>query len=169
MLWTQIDDIDIVNVRQDAPVKVTVDALPGETFEGKVMHVSPMGEKVNGITRFSVNIEIKGGPHLRPGMQANAYIDAGSAKDVLLVPIEAVFEEDGKPMVEILQPDGTVRMVVIKLGLMNNRYAEVTSGVKEGDLVITGSSADLLPSQHIKSNDSLLPEKEENNGQNNQN
>jgi multidrug efflux pump subunit AcrA (membrane-fusion protein) len=169
MLWTQVDDIDIVNVKQDAPVKVTVDAVPGETFEGRVTHVSPMGEKVNGITRFSINIEVKGGPHLRPGMQANAYIDAGSAKDVLLVPVEAVFEEDGKPMVEILDPDGTVRMVDIKLGLMNDRYAEVISGVEEGELVITGSSADLLPSQHIKSNDSLLPDKKEDSGSENQN
>lgn len=161
MLWTQVDDIDIVHVKQDAPVKVTVDAVPGEIYEGKVTHVSPMGEKINGITRFSVNMQVKGGPQLRPGMQANAYIDAGSAKDVLLVPIEAIFEEDGKAMVEVLEPDGTVKLADIKLGLMNDRYAEVISGVKEGDLVITGSSADLLPSQHIKSNDNLLPDKEE--------
>jgi HlyD family secretion protein len=169
MLWTQVDDIDIINVRQDAPVRVTVDALPGEVYEGKVTHVSPMGEKVNGITRFSVNMQIKGGPHLRPGMQANAYIDAGSAKDVLLVPVEAIFEEDGKPMVEILDPDGTVRLVDIKIGLMNDRYAEVIEGVKEGELVITGSSADVLPSQHIKSNDSLLPDKGQDDDQDNQN
>ncbi|MBA1334142.1 MAG: hypothetical protein HPY66_1626 [Firmicutes bacterium] len=168
MLWTQVDDIDIIHVRMDAPVKVTVDALPGEVFEGKVTYVSPMGEKVNNITRFSVNMEIKGGPLLRPGMQANAYIDAGSAKNVLLVPVEAIFEEDGKPMVEILNKDGTVRFAEIKVGLMNDRYAEVISGVEEGDLVITGSSADLLPSQHIQTKDSLLPDKKDENN-NNQN
>lgn len=155
-LWTQVDDIDIVNVKQDAPVKVTVDALPGEVFEGKVSHVSTRGEEVNGITKFMVDIEVKGGPNLKPGMEATAFIDAGTAEDVLLVPIEAIFEEDGKTMVEILD-EGKPKAAVVKLGLMNARYAEVKSGVKEGDLVIVGSNADILPSEHIGNKDQLLP------------
>jgi HlyD family secretion protein len=168
MVWAQVDDIDIVNVKQDAPVKVTVDAVPGETFEGKVTHVSPMGEKINNVTRFSINIEVKGGPQLRPGMQANCFIDGGSAEGVLLIPVEAIFEEDGKTMVEVLGEDGNVRMVQVRLGLMNDRYAEVLDGLEEGQLVITGSSADLLPSQQIKAKDTLLPEKGED-GNNNEN
>ena len=39
---------------------------------------------------------------------------------------------------------------------MNDREAEV-SGLQEGELVITGSSADLLPSQHIGTKDSIIP------------
>lgn len=163
MLWTQVDDIDIVNVKQDAPVRVTVDAVPGETYEGVVTHVSPMGEKINNITRFSINITIKGGPQLRPGMQANAFIDAGAAKDVLLIPLEAIFEDDGRTMVEILEEGDRIKMVQIRLGLMSDRYAEVTDGLEEGQLVVTGSSADLLPSQQIKAKDTLLPEKKEDN------
>jgi multidrug efflux pump subunit AcrA (membrane-fusion protein) len=155
-VFTQVDDIDIVNVKQDAPVIVTVDAVPGEKFEGKVEHVSTSGRVENGITKFYVDIRVKGGPQLRPGMEAKVFIDAGSAEDVLLVPLEAVFEEDGQTKVEILE-NGVPKLVTVKLGLMNDRYAEVQEGLKEGDLVITGSTADLLPSQHIKSQDSLLP------------
>ncbi len=159
MLWAQVDDIDIVNVKQDAPVRVTVDAVPGETYEGIVTHVSPMGEKINNITRFSINITIKGGPQLRPGMQANAFIDAGAAENVLLIPLEALFEDDGRTMVEVLQDDNRVKMTQVRLGLISDRYAEVTDGLEEGQLVVTGSSADLLPSQQIKAKDTLLPEK----------
>ena len=90
-------------------------------------------------------------------MQAHAFIDAGRAENVLLVPLEAIFEEDNTPKVEILNPDGTTKVVPVKLGLMNHRVAEVKSGVEEGELVITGSSADVLPSQHIGSKDTLLP------------
>ncbi len=158
-MWAKVDDIDVLLVKQGAPVEVTVDALPGETFKGEVTHVDTMGEDEKGIPRFRVEIRVEGGPQLRPGMQAHAYIDAGSAEDVLLVPLEAIFEEDGKPCVEILNPDGTTKVVPVKLGLMNDRVAEVKSGVKEGDLVITGSSADLLPSQHIGSQDTILPDK----------
>jgi len=86
------------------------------------------------------------------------------------VPLEAIFEEDGQSKVEILQPDGTTRVVPVQLGLMNDRVAEVKSGLEEGQLVITGSTADLLPSQRIQSQDALLPGTPGgNNGQNGQN
>lgn len=157
-IWTEIDDMDVLLVKQEAPVTVSVDALPGEKFEGKVVRVYTMGkDRDTGLTRFQVEIEVKGGPNLRPGMQARAYIDAGSAEGVLLVPLEAIFEEDGVSKVEVLGDDGIPKVVTVKLGLMNDRMAEITEGLKEGDKVVTGSTADLLPSQHIKSNDSILP------------
>jgi len=164
-MWTEVDDIDILQVKQDAPVKVTVDALTGVTFTGKVTRVSTMGKDMNGISRFSVEIEVVGGPQLRPGMQARAYIDAGSATDVLLVSLEAIFDEDGVSKAEVLNPDGTTKVVSLKLGLMNDRVAQVENGLEEGELVITGSTADLLPSQHIKSQDTLLPTDPDNGGE----
>lgn len=156
MMWVQVDDVDVLLVSQGAPVKVTVDALPGRTFEGEVENVATMGQDQSGITRFQVNIKVKGTPELRPGMQAHAYIDAGEAANVLLIPVEAIFEEDGQPRVELLTPDGAPRVVPIELGLMNDRIAEVKGGLEEGQVVITGSTADLLPSQRIQS-DNLLP------------
>ncbi|MGI6777775.1 MAG: efflux RND transporter periplasmic adaptor subunit [Acetivibrionales bacterium] len=162
-MWCEVDDIDVLNVQQGAPVDVTVDALVNQKFEGEVEHVATMGSSESGVPKFSVVIKVKGGPDLKPGMQARAYIKAGEAKDVLLAPVEAIFEEDGKTMVEILNDDGTTRIVPIKLGLMNETMAEVKSGLKEGDKLVTGSSFEVLPSQHIKSN-GLLPEKKEDKG-----
>jgi len=156
-LVTEIDDIDILLVQQGSQVDVSVDAVPGQTFAGEVVHVSTMGRDRDGVTRFYVEIKVTGSGELRPGMQATGYINAGSAKDVLLVPLEAVFEEDGQSKVEVLEEDGSVRLATIKIGLMNDRYAEVKEGLEEGDLVITGSTADLLPSQRIQANDRLLP------------
>lgn len=153
----QVDDVDVLLIRQGAPVDITLDALPGKVFKGEVKYVSTMGKDRDGITRFYVDISVEGGPELRPGMQAKAHIDAGSAENVLLIPLEAIFEEEGKPMVEILQDDNKIEVVSIQLGLMNHRYAEVKEGLEEGQLVVIGSTADLLPSQRIQSNDSLLP------------
>ena len=155
-MWVQVDDIDVLSVQQGAPVEVTVDAVPGKVFVGTVEYVGMMGKDESGVTQFQVTIKVEGGPELRPGMQANAHIDAGSATAVLLVPLEAIFEEDGQAKVEVLLPNDITKVVPVELGLMNDRFAEVKSGLAEGDLVITGSTADLLPSQTIKS-DSLLP------------
>lgn len=157
-----VDDRDLIYVHEDAEVKVTVDALPGEVLEGKVLYVDTWGREVNGITKYQVGIEVKGNSKLKRGMQAKGRIEAGSAEDVLLVPIDAIYEEDGKAKVEILNSDGTTKEVTLELGLMNDRYAEVKSGLKEGDLVVLGSSEDILPSQSIKSNDTILPDNEDN-------
>jgi len=155
-MYAQVDDVDVLLIQTGAPVEVTVDAVQGKTFEGSVTYVSTAGMDQKGIAQFSVNINVKGGPELRPGMQARAYVKAGSAKDVLLVPLEAIFEEDGQTKVEILE-NNLPRAVPVELGLMNDRVAEVKSGVEEGQLVITGSSADLLPSQHVQGDNTILP------------
>lgn len=168
-LWGQVDDVDVLLVQQGAPVQVTVDALPGKVFEGTVEMVDTMGTDHNGITRFGVNIKVIGSVELRPGMQAKAHVEAGSAENVLLVPLESIFEEDGQTKVEILESSGIPKVVSVQLGLMNHRVAEVKSGLEEGQLVITGSTADLLPSQRIKSNDILLPVNEESDGSQNSN
>ena len=166
-MWVQVDDADVLLVQQGAPVQVTVDALPGKIFEGKVNRVNTMGKDDKGITRFTVDIQVKGTSELRPGMQGKAHIDAGNAKGALLAPVEAIFEEDAKPKVEVLLPDGTTKTVAVELGLMNDRVAEVKKGLSEGDLVITGSTADLLPSQRLQSRDSLLPGKQDQGDQQN--
>lgn len=163
-LWVQVDDVDVVLVHQGAPVTVTVQAVPGKEFKGEVVHVSQTGRDETGVVQFGVRIDVQGGPELRPGMQGQAHIDAGSAEEVLLVPLEAVFEEDGQAKVELLK-GGTPRVVPVELGLMNDRVAEVKEGVEAGDLVITGSSADLLPSQTIR-DDSVLPGDDSGSGDN---
>jgi multidrug efflux pump subunit AcrA (membrane-fusion protein) len=157
MIWTQVDDIDVVYIKQNAPVKVTVDALPGVTFEGTVTNVSQSGKDSSGIIKYSVTIEVRGSGDLRPGMMAQCFIDAGESLGTLLVPIEAVFEEFGVPKVEVLREDNTVEVITIESGLMNSRYVEILSGLNEGDLVVTGSSSDLLPSEHIKGTDTIIP------------
>ncbi|QUH19156.1 efflux RND transporter periplasmic adaptor subunit [Alkaliphilus sp. B6464] len=159
-MFTEIDDIDVLYVTQGSQVKVTVDAIPGETYEGEVQEVSTRGTGQDGLSKFSVYIDVKGGPQLRPGMQAKGYIDAGTAEDVLIIPIEAIFQEENRHKVEILGANGEAQVVNVELGLMNDRHAEVISGLEEGDLVITGSSRDLLPSQENKTNNNnLIPDK----------
>lgn len=165
-IFTQVDDIDILNVKMDSPVRVTFDALPGEVFKGKVIDIRTSSSRSGGgtgVTKYPIRINVEGSADLKPGMQAKGYIDAGSAKGVLLVPMEAVFDEEGRTMVEILDENGNPKAVPIKLGLMNARLAEVKEGLEEGDKVITGSTADLLPSQRLGDKDSILPAKDESN------
>jgi len=146
-MYVQVDDVDVLHVQPGASVQVRLDALPGEEFQGRVMNVSTSGRDMSGVAYFDVWIEVQGSSQVRPGMQAEAYIEAGNVKNVLLVPLEAIFQEGRDYFVEVLESDGTVRVVPVQIGLMGEYEAEVKSGLEEGQLVVTGSSRDLLPSQ----------------------
>lgn len=156
-VYTEVSDLDVNYVQQGAKVDVTVDALPGKVFEGTVDRMYQYNR--DGKVVYQVNISVIGGDGLRPGMSTNCFIDAGQSLDTLLVPIEAVFEEDFKQKVEILKEDGTVEAIEIEIGLMNDRYVEALSGIEEGQLVVTGSSGDLMPSQSVDNNNSIIPGK----------
>ena len=155
-IYTNVSDLDVLYIRQDAPVDVTVDALPGEKFEGTVMRFDQYTDR-DGKTVYNVQIKVEGREGLRPGMNTNCFVNSGEAFGTLLVPIEAVFEENGVQKVEILNNDNQPEAVEIEVGLMNNKYVEVLSGLEEGQLVVTGSTKDLMPSQSVPENDSLLP------------
>lgn len=154
---TEVSDLDVNYVQQGATVSVAVDALPGKTFEGIVERMYQYNR--DGKVVYNVRISVTGGEGLRPGMNTNCFIDAGESLNTLLVPIEAVFEEDFKQKVEVLKEDGTVEAVEIEIGLMNDRYVEVLSGLEEGQQVVTGSSGDLMPSQSVDKSNSIIPEK----------
>ena len=156
-IYTTVSDLDVLYISQDAPVIVTVDALPGETFEGKVLRLDSYTDYRDGKTVYNVQIKVEGREGLRPGMNTNCFVDSGESLDTLLVPIEAVFEENGKQKVEILVGENEVEIIEIEAGLMNDMYVEVLSGLEEGQLVVTGSTNDLMPSQSVPDNDSFLP------------
>ncbi|MGE4284412.1 MAG: efflux RND transporter periplasmic adaptor subunit [Clostridia bacterium] len=167
MLYTQVDDIDIIHIKQEAPVRVTVDALANKELKGEVQYIEPRGQDSGqGISKFPVIIKVEGTPELRPGMKATAHIDVGSAKDVLLVPVEAIFDEEGKSMVEIMREDGvTTEVVPVQVGLMNDKMGEIISGLKEGDKVVVGTSAELMPSEQIETGAGLLPDRAKENNE----
>lgn len=155
-IYTQVSDLDVNYVQVGSKVDVTVDAMPGKIFEGTVER---MYQNINrdGKVSYEVNISVIGGDGLKPGFNANCFISGGESLNTLVVPIEAVFEEDSKQKVEILKDDGTVETVEIEVGLMNDKIVEVLSGLEEGQKVVTGNSSDLLPSQSVDSNSSIIP------------
>ncbi|MDI6825509.1 MAG: efflux RND transporter periplasmic adaptor subunit [Bacillota bacterium] len=142
-LHVMIDELDVVHVKEGQEATITVEAMPGKSWTAKVLQVDMMGQTEGGFAQYGCMMEVSGTEELKPGMTANVSIFVGEKKDVLLIPIEAVFEEDGEAKVEILTDQGP-QTVPVKIGLCNDRWAEVVAGLEEGQLVITGSSLERL-------------------------
>jgi RND family efflux transporter MFP subunit len=149
-----IDEIDIVKVKSGQPVSITVDAVPDRIFTGKVKFISPYGTAVGKVIKFTVLVEMDPVDiQLRGGLRATAEIMASSVKNALLVPVSYIISTPGGSMV-MLVDNTTARAEPkrITVGLQNFQYAEVTSGLTEGDKVQLPGKAAATGQQRQSSN-----------------
>jgi HlyD family secretion protein len=104
--------------------------------------LAPQATVKNNLKGFAARIIIKEiDPRVRPGMTANLNIPVASAENVLAVPLAAVFTEQGDRYVFVKSDDKFERRSV-QIGLSNNDFAEVQSGLSGGETVSLVQLAD---------------------------
>lgn len=130
-----VDEMDVARVRAGQAADVTFAALPGRTFSGTVEQVALEGRSQNGVTTYDVLIRVQKPEGVRAGMSATASILVERKEDVLLVPAEAVVDSQQGTAVRVLTAAGP-QTVPVKIGLRNDRVAEVLSGLRAGDTVV---------------------------------
>ncbi|HSW35962.1 MAG TPA: HlyD family efflux transporter periplasmic adaptor subunit, partial [Candidatus Limnocylindrales bacterium] len=142
-----VDELDINKVREGQTVIVTVEALPGQIIVGEVTMISSRGKIMGGVTTFDVTVAIAPVEGLKIGMNARADILVDQRIDTLLVPIEAVFEQEGESMVMVASGEQGAgnRPVKVVTGGHDTFFIEILSGVSEGQqIVIQGAPTDLV-------------------------
>jgi HlyD family secretion protein len=136
----QVDELDLPNVRTGMKAAVRVDSITNKVFDGEVNQVSTVGTTTNGVTFFDAVLSVKNTSELRYGMTATAEIIIQDKKDIVLLPIEALQQQQGKRYVTLQKADGTKEeRHEIKIGIRNKTDVEVTEGLKEGDQVVVAN------------------------------
>ncbi len=142
-----VDELDITGVKVGQAVTVSMDAITGKTYDATVAYISQIGSSSNGVTTYSVTLDVQGDDQLKIGMNGTATITVGEANGVVLVPIAALNTSRNGQYVwlynesassEAQEPGVRTR---VETGLSSETYAEVKSGLKEGDYVLVTRSA----------------------------
>ena len=132
-----IDEMDSGRLREKLPARVTLDPYPGQTWHGTVTRVFPVVNDTKEQNRtLEVEVDLTPVPDRpvpRPGTSADVEIVLDRRDDVLRIPTFALIE--GKRVLAVEKGRAVSRDV--KVGLKNWEWTEVTSGLREGDLVIT--------------------------------
>ena len=132
------------HIAQDEAVELKVGDAAELSFEGldepikgRVMLISPALDP--GSTTIEVWFEaIKPGAALKPGMNVSIEAVAKSVKNALVVPASAVYKNpEAGDYVLLAGSDGKAHLVKVKVGIRSKELAEIQSGLKEGDSVIT--------------------------------
>lgn len=145
-----IDELDISEVAVGQTVTITADAVSGKTFTGTVTNISMKGTTTSGVTAYPVTVQIDNTTGLLPGMNVDAEINVKTANNVLGIPVDAVTRGD-KVLVQkssstTKTSGGTLAVgssgipegfeyVTVTLGINNDDYIEVDSGLKEGETI----------------------------------
>ena len=134
---TYANEVDIRKIKKDLPVKVGFDAFPDVVIDGIVTDVANVGENKRGsdIKVFQVMIKLNGtNENIRPGMTTSNKILTFERKDVLSVPLEAVFSKDS--ITYVYKKSGfSITKKQVKIGDSNNDAVIIEEGLAEGDVV----------------------------------
>jgi len=135
---TKVRETDIHKVEKNQRVEVRVEAYPDLRLTGEVTLVGTLAQEEKerrGAKFFGVTIQIKESePRLRPGMTARVEIRVQEREKSLFVPLEAVFEKDGRTLAYVARGRRAVPRE-IALGPSNADFVVVEKGLSRGERV----------------------------------
>lgn len=141
-----VNEIDTARLKLGMRAKVTVDAIPGQSFDGKVKKIAPTsvaasqvgGASADAVVKYDVEIWLDNSdPRLRSGMSARCSLTVSEQKNVLTLPSEFVGKDPKGSYVDIAatDPKGKPTRKDVTVGVTTNAKTEILTGVKEGDKV----------------------------------
>ena len=137
-----IHEASLDKVSIGLPVEVTVDALPGEIFTGRVVSIAPLPDAESAFMNPDLKIydtviyldDNADSSLLRTGMSCTAEIVVEEHRDATYIPVQAVLRVGGRPTVYVAKSK-TLEPRKVEIGLDNNRMVRIISGLEPGEVV----------------------------------
>jgi HlyD family secretion protein len=137
---TFINEIDISKIKTGQNARIGIDAFPQKAFNGQVVSVANIGQVLpNGDAKvFEVVIKLSDtDPELRPAMTTSNTITTDSMDDVVIIPLEGVFQNDSVKYVFLKEGNNWVKQIV-DFGHENANYVVVQNGLEaEAEISLT--------------------------------
>jgi HlyD family secretion protein len=146
-----LHETKLEKVRDGQRCLVQVDALPAWTFEGRVLSVALLPESGGWMTDpnqrlYPADIRIvDADAAMRPGMSCSIEILVDDLEDALYVPRQCVFLDGDRTISFRRARDGRLEMREVEVGLDNNKWVQILSGLDEGDVVTLSPPPDFQP------------------------
>jgi RND family efflux transporter MFP subunit len=143
-----ISELDVPLVKIGDKVKVTVDAVSGKEFEGRIATIS---SKADMARSYTVEVEIPNSDKsLKSGMFARAEIDREASRTVPTVPATAVIYNGTRQQVYTVDAQNIAHLKGIKLGTISPDRAEIVEGLNQGESVVTFGQPQLKDGARVK-------------------
>lgn len=139
----QIHEADISKLKTGLPATVTTDSYPGLLLRGEVSRIATVANSNNDwggsseVKKFDVEVTLQTPDvQLRPGISAKVEIHVETLPQVLAVPLQSVFAEDGDHWCHVLGPDPLPQRRRVTIGKSNDNFVEIVAGLEPGARVL---------------------------------
>jgi membrane fusion protein, macrolide-specific efflux system len=142
MVSISLTEVDIPKIKIGDKATVEFDALTDKTFTGKVISIDTAGSVSSGVTTYPTVIRLDSESNeILSNMAATANIITAVKENVLTVPITAIQKQtDGTSYVKVMK-NGSPIQKTVEVGLSSSSQTEITSGLSEGDTVVTSTTS----------------------------
>ncbi|MEM8872658.1 MAG: HlyD family efflux transporter periplasmic adaptor subunit [Planctomycetota bacterium] len=144
----KVHESSLDQVRIGLPVRITIDALPGSEYWGRVSKIAPLPDATSSwlnpdLKVYNTEITITGnGDELRTGMSCRAEIIVENFDEATYVPVQSVVRVAGQPTAFVMTKDGEIEQRSVEVGLDNNTMIVITDGLNEGEKVMLAPPLD---------------------------
>lgn len=134
-----MSESDILDIKANQKVVITIDAYSDVTFTGKVLSVNTSGSSNSGVTSYPVTILLDSTDvAIYPNMAIGADIITDSVANAIMIPTTAITTSGKTSTVQVMK-SGKPETVTVEIGTSNDSYTVITSGINEGDVVVTST------------------------------
>ena len=133
-----IDETDILSLTVGQEADVVVGSIGEDVYTGQVTEISDTATSSNGVTQYTAVVTLSKVENMRPGMTAQVDIKLEGVENALLIPVEALNQTSSIYYVytSIDEEAGELSgQTEVTVGFQNGEYAQITSGLEEGDVV----------------------------------
>jgi membrane fusion protein (multidrug efflux system) len=143
LAYLYVPEQEFRKLRPGQPVAMTVDALPGDTFHGRIQRISPVIDPSTATFKVTAEIPDTSG-QLKPGMFGRVNVIYDTRSNVPLVPRVALLSSESDTSVFVVE-DGVAQARDIEVGYASRGNIEVVAGLNPGDQVVVIGQNGLKP------------------------
>ena len=152
--YMQIPQTELSKFSAGHRASLQIDSMPNVSFDATIARISPTIDTGNGTFRATAVMQNDDG-HLVPGMFARFTISYEKHEAALVIPANAVVEEDDEMTVYVVA-DGQVARRVIETGIANDSRVEILGGLAENEEIVVIGHAGLRDGSKVLANNRAL-------------
>ena len=133
-----VDETDILALDLDQEADITVSSVSDVPFAGTVTEISKTATTSSGVSYYSAVVTLDKDEKMLPGMSASVDVKIEGMEDVILIPVDALHQTSAIYYVYTSYDEETGTyggMVEVTIGMQNNQYVVIESGLNVGDTV----------------------------------
>ena len=141
-----VDETDILSLKEGQTASLSVSSVSEDPFTGTVAEIRKTADTSTGVTQYAARIELDRAEGMLAGMTASVDIQIQGTENALIIPVDALHQNSASHYVYTAYNPDTHRYegrTEVTIGMQNDDYVEITSGLSAGDTVCYTKSSQM--------------------------